>query len=519
MVSHDILVRGFGLGGILTQPPVVLGMRDTDFPTRFLGDLGSSQRISTAATVTAGDDGYLHLMQPVQRLLHVAMVDLACNSVGEPRLDPLRIDSAGLVIRRVPRTNDGIDEPQARPDAWVRGGDGKFSWMRLRKHEEDLDPDPSRRPPLGSGQAELDRMLGVHLALSSKTEVSSPAFVAPPQVCDRLEQTIVYAVIPTASGDVSDQPPQLPDYSDGSLKQQLPPLLRAGDHRVPQAGRKVDHRYMSVEYCNANGFADFIPFVNLMQVVAVEFDAFNNTTLGNRLMEKLNSRGVTYGDGTVEKVGEFLRQANRYLVDYDADTNTPSDQLTMPVKWESSSDDDEKAILQAAQNCLQARGKEFLVPAGRYQDHTRLYKLRVFVRVRGHENCPLRTLWSPYSDAFLIAPWYQSSGIMGPPVPLPKPTHAFFKAAKPNVSFVVPDSLMNAMQAASLKKMTDGDGGTPSGVKLTWICGFSIPLITICAFFVLNIFLVLLNIVFWWLPFIKICIPFPVSAGASQGGD
>ncbi len=36
---------------------------------------------------------------------------------------------------------------------------------------------------------------------------------------------------------------------------------------------------------------------------------------------------------------------------------------------------------------------------------------------------------------------------------------------------------------------------------------FSIPIITLCAMIVLMIFLVLLNIVFWWLPFLRICVP------------
>jgi hypothetical protein len=41
-------------------------------------------------------------------------------------------------------------------------------------------------------------------------------------------------------------------------------------------------------------------------------------------------------------------------------------------------------------------------------------------------------------------------------------------------------------------------------------CGgfsLSIPIITICAMIILFIFLNLLNIVFWWLPFVKICFP------------
>ena len=41
------------------------------------------------------------------------------------------------------------------------------------------------------------------------------------------------------------------------------------------------------------------------------------------------------------------------------------------------------------------------------------------------------------------------------------------------------------------------------------LCSFSIPIITICALIVLMIFVALLNIIFWWMPFLKICLPKP----------
>jgi hypothetical protein len=63
-----------------------------------------------------------------------------------------------------------------------------------------------------------------------------------------------------------------------------------------------------------------------------------------------------------------------------------------------------------------------------------------------------------------------------------------------------------------------GAGGGP-GLGISWICSFSIPIITICAFFVLNLFLIVLNLVFFWLPFVKICIPIPGPAKSSQGGE
>jgi hypothetical protein len=52
--------------------------------------------------------------------------------------------------------------------------------------------------------------------------------------------------------------------------------------------------------------------------------------------------------------------------------------------------------------------------------------------------------------------------------------------------------------------------GTSDGISLMWICSFSLPIITLCAFIVLSIFLSLFDLIFRWLLFIKICIPFPV---------
>jgi hypothetical protein len=44
------------------------------------------------------------------------------------------------------------------------------------------------------------------------------------------------------------------------------------------------------------------------------------------------------------------------------------------------------------------------------------------------------------------------------------------------------------------------------------MCSFSIPIISICALIVLSIFIGLLNIVFWWMPFLKICFPIGLEA-------
>jgi hypothetical protein len=81
-----------------------------------------------------------------------------------------------------------------------------------------------------------------------------------------------------------------------------------------------------------------------------------------------------------------------------------------------------------------------------------------------------------------------------------------------NVSFVMSDQLRRKLGRVSPPAdVTKGDLNPDPGMSLGWICSFSIPVITICAMIVLFIFISLLNIVFWWLPFVKICLPVPLK--------
>lgn len=65
------------------------------------------------------------------------------------------------------------------------------------------------------------------------------------------------------------------------------------------------------------------------------------------------------------------------------------------------------------------------------------------------------------------------------------------------------------VQDLSIGALEEGDIGSAPGVNIGMICSLSIPIITICALILLLIIVTLLNIVFWWLPFFKICFPLP----------
>ena len=132
-----------------------------------------------------------------------------------------------------------------------------------------------------------------------------------------------------------------------------------------------------------------------------------------------------------------------------------------------------------------------------------------FVRIKGHDGCPPRLVWSVPSDPFRIAAWYDPGDAPPTQIALPDITRASVKSIKPNVAFKVPASLNNLLNRNSPKDFLDNKGKDGGGLGLGWICGFCIPMITFCAFIVLNIFLSLFNIVFGWLLFLKICLPFP----------
>jgi hypothetical protein len=97
-------------------------------------------------------------------------------------------------------------------------------------------------------------------------------------------------------------------------------------------------------------------------------------------------------------------------------------------------------------------------------------------------------------------------------------TQAGLRKFPKNVSVLISDQLKRQMQRIDGIKLADldsGDVGEEGGLDLGMICSLSIPIITICALILLMIIVSLLNIVFWWLPFFKICLPLNLKMKAS----
>jgi hypothetical protein len=519
MVEHEVKLFGAALNGTVSPAPLLLARKDPDFLKTMLREVRTASGRQDLLK-TKVDDGTATspalLYQPVQRVMHMALMEAFCAVPGNPRLDAKKIDSAGVVIRRVPVSGGRPDFQSSMREAWMQSPQGGVGWIKLNAAQQKLDPDPKRRKLLHTGQSYLDQVLQDKLQGASASEAVSPAFPAPPDVCADATKTLLFALLPLSSSEMSSSsPPQL--FDDAALKEHIPVLLKKGNKMAPLAGKRITSDYGSENFLRANLSAtdqsQFKVFLTLLNTLVIEFSIFDATKDESRaLRDTLYQLSVTYQNPNTktksqQALGDFLSGAKSVLLDHDP--AKPPEPLTMPDFWPEITGQMEQEILNAMKNVVRRNLSEIPKSRGRFQNPERVYQLQAFIRVKHDENCPPEIVWSDPSSYFKIAAWYDGPGVPTPPVVLPDLSDRnALKKLKPNVSFGVPASLANAMQGASLDDLMKGKAGGGSG-NLDWICGFNIPIITICAFFVLNIFLSLLNIVFFWLPFVKICIPIP----------
>jgi hypothetical protein len=132
-------------------------------------------------------------------------------------------------------------------------------------------------------------------------------------------------------------------------------------------------------------------------------------------------------------------------------------------------------------------------------------------------NCgPLQPdVMSDATDPFAVASYFDFDAPTRPiRITLPIDTSvAGLRKFRKNVGFLFSNKLREQMESiSSLKDTMNGQTNQGQQFDLGMICSFSIPIITICALVVLMIFLILLNIIFWWLPFIRICFPIKLKS-------
>jgi hypothetical protein len=599
---HTAALRGLSLGGAPSDLPTILERRDQDFINGLLDELtrpgGVNQLGGRRLSPTAGE---ARLYQPIHRVFNLVLFELDCLAPGQPPIPAERIESAGLVLRRmqagarshtaaaekgqspglrsfitarkrarqlpspgeqVPSTGEQVppageqvlDGQFAAEDAllsdldatalvaeemsravqvragtapglegWMVSQRSLRGWLPLAGGADELDPDPVRRPPeRRSGHPTIDLLLQ-QAGAAPLGESISPLFVAPPQVCAAAGRTLLYGLVPVTSIEQSEVDAALPAMSAETVARHLPIYLRAGGpYAVPAAGQTLTYlnaRSARGNPLNTGETDELVDLIRALTQIGIELDAFGTTTAARRVYQALNAIQLPFRDSSNQRffrpAGDFLKDAFRVLVELDGIPNTSGlPALKMPDFWPEVTSSQAAAILGGAQGTVQAQLSKAAGREGRFDDPARAYCLRAFVRLKmppdESGDCPPELVWSEYSQPFTIIPWYEGSGAPPVQVNLPDVTDPqFLRGLTPNVSFTVPAGLFNLLNRNNPKDFLDGSAVKAGGQALDWICSFNIPIITICAFIVLNIFLQLFNFIFQWLMFIKICIPFP----------
>ncbi|WP_437310846.1 hypothetical protein [Sorangium sp. So ce388] len=530
MVTHPVVLRGLGFtreGEARPTPdgaPQFIQRLDADFVARFFDELGDDVGLSALAGATVGPrvEGGLKLYQPVHRIIYLTVFEVVCDlfsdplSDAAPRLDPDQIESAGIVVRRTVGKGHVADDHEA----WLRSRGKGFYWAPLGDADE-LDPDPARwerSPRSENAKLILERLAGEVDPADAGEEHTALLYPAPPAVCERLGRTVLFGVVPVASSDAEGGPqPERPrGYTTEEIADpvMLPVWFHAGPPLKPSLVGIADRTYTFADVQDLLDPARAMPealdrFVKMLRQMVAEFDAFSGES---EIVAALDELWFGYNEGDDQRVGAQLKLAASLFVHGDEAVT-----FKMPARWPDIPAPVAQRILLAAQKAAGARLAQVLPRVGRFDAQGARYQVRGFVRVRRPDGCPPKIVWSRYSDPFKIAPWHEASGLPPVQISLPAVTKLSARSLLPNVAFNVPKGIFDLLQRNKpedfLKGQAKGDdagqakGDGASGID--WICAFNIPIITLCAFIVLNIFLQLLNIVFWWLAFIKICIPVP----------
>jgi hypothetical protein len=151
----------------------------------------------------------------------------------------------------------------------------------------------------------------------------------------------------------------------------------------------------------------------------------------------------------------------------------------------------------------------------RFDDKT-AYEVRCFVRRHDPKcpraqrvpDCPGEVFWSKPTETYRLASQFDLDGTANRPITIHMPNLAELAAQVATKPFGKL-SPMRFVQLQSLKPILSGKNLVDGKMGGFQVCFFAIPLITIVAFFVLQIFLPIVVLIFslWFLLVLKFCIP------------
>lgn len=511
--AHETILRPLGAGDARTM---IATMSIDNFVETLFDQLAADDWRTTIAAlrgVRRGTDGVLELGLPTHRKAQLVLFEVLCRQPGSPRLDPQKIADKGMVIRRW---------RNSRWDGWMKGPRAIGGWTQLPN--ADADPGVRGNEAFHAANRPARSLAAARRGKPQFHEEVLPLHVVPPDVCALRGRTILFGVIPVVSDERSSAAPprlnyaSLPSASRTPIVGHLSEFLKERPlTSLPRSGQALRRKWNVLDPIAPkpdgtpppSDAARVQAFGKFLQQLALELDAFGTSAEARALMDVLRTitLPLTKSGNRVTSstdAATFVTKAAKILIEREPNTG---DAVRMPIEWPRLDAALGARLTNAALACLSARHAELARSPGKFEVASDQFAVRGFVRVAGHDGCAEKLVWSIPSERFRVLPWWDGDG---PGIKIALPDLSQLKRIKPNVAFEMPPALANLL-SGDMKKLADGEGST-RGLEIGFLCSFSIPIITLCAFIVLNIFLSLFDLIFRWMMFLKICLPIPAPA-------
>lgn len=515
---------------------------DDDFVDRFLDDL-REHRLGTAELTAwrmqdlfGGYTDCVTLRQPIHRTYYLISCEVACDRLGYPAFDPNRIRSAGYVIRRA--------APGQPSQSWrVENGRATGEWVPT---VEGVDPDEARRVRAVWRTKESAR------ETAYTGEQVHPLHVRAVTDPGGRSRTILFGFLAISGSTATRRRPgrrgsglNLDAIADAALKELPRPFgtsdidALASDALLVREG-KPSRAFLALLRVLVERYRVAVESDpdNLALEKELESWRFELPEAGRRLLEgRPRASEVT--------VKAWLEEAAKIII-RDPVAN-PDDRYSPLLAYLSEELAGAPYVNRALPSASGTFGLDLRCSPERAQRLGRLLKERAvalvdeiaqdvpvprfghgnddvyvavpFVRY-GSDECE-HIAWGPASEPFRIASPYSSEAARPTLVPLPSLKDL---RGRPKSGFLAPDDLARKLlgmrRVGNGLEFADGNGLT---FNLCWMFAFSLPSITICAFILLFVMLFLLNIIFFWMPWVFLRIPFlcklalpkPAAGGAS----
>lgn len=514
-----------------------------EFIPRFQQDLSDGLLDSDPATAWqtqdrfSKHDNHLVLRLPMHRTFYLVSCEVVCDRLGSPALDPKKITTAGFVIRRI---------INGKETSWMLENDEPMGWEDSSTGLR--DPDVHRR---------MCRDGSLHPREKVPTYTGEQTYPLHSKKTTDGEgkcHTILYGYVPLGGSFIHQSTTN--NSNDVFDTDSLKDFKKAtGQHLSWPYGfkRPFKRQWRSKHARPVIQGKPSLAFFELIRLLVNRYHLGEAGIEENTALKELTKGLYFYRHhaSMIDNFDDISRNDFNHLRKYSLynwlknnfvqDKNPLINWLDAQDKGLAANSDYSLAALPAKNNAgvmndslyiTNSDAREFRsllkqrvmenalslakeIPLPKFQQgENDLYQIVPFVRAKD-DNGKERLYWcdsNTRSELFRVAAPFDANASRPSVIQMPSLSDLRNGLAK-GASMITPPDTFNLLNALNLKKGASEevvpDPQPEGGIGIQWICSFSLPVITLVAMILLMIMISLLNILFFWLPWVKICLPFP----------